>query len=97
MFTHHLFTLSLAAVCLTSSAFAASRFSASYLVPADTADAGGRRATSVAYTHDGSIGGIAGVGTAAVPVEMARHGYISQLYDVASLALSASPTPWSSG
>ena len=92
MFTHQFFTLSIAAVCLTTSAFAASRSSASYSVPADTADAGGRRATSAAYTHDGSIGGIAGVGTVAAPVEMARHGYLGQIYNAAILALSANPT-----
>jgi len=92
MFTHPFFTLSIAAVCLTSSAFAASRSSASYLVPADTADAGGRRATSGAYTHDGSIGGIAGVGTVAAPAEVAKHGYFGQIYNASSLALSANPT-----
>ena len=92
MFTHQLFTLSIAAVCLTSNAFAASRSSASYSVPADTADAGGRRATSAAYTHDGSIGGIAGVGTVAAPVEVAKHGYLGQIYNATSLALSANLT-----
>jgi hypothetical protein len=92
MFTHQFFTLSIAAVCLTSNAFAASRSSASYSVPADTADAGGRRATSAAYTHDGSIGGIAGVGTVAAPVEVAKHGYLGQIYNASSLALSANPT-----
>lgn len=92
MSTHPLFTLLLAAVCLTSSAFAASRSSANYLVPADTADAGGRRATSAAYTHDGSIGGIAGVGTVAAPAEVAKHGYLGQIYNASSLALSANPT-----
>ena len=92
MFTHQFFTLSIAAVCLTSNAFAASRSSASYSVPADTADAGGRRATSAAYTHNGSIGGIAGVGTVAAPVEVAKHGYLGQIYNASSLALSANPT-----
>lgn len=92
MFTHQFVTLSIAAVCLTSSAFAASRSSTSYSVPADSSDAGGRRTTSAAYTHDGSIGGIAGVGNVAAPVEMARHGYLGQIYNAASLALSANPT-----
>ncbi len=84
MYTHQFFTLSISAVCLTSSA--------SYSVPADTADAGGRRAASAAYTHDGSIGGIAGVGTVAAPVEVAKHGYLGQIYNASSLALSANPT-----
>jgi len=71
---------------------AASRSSASYSVPADSSDAGGRRTTSAAYAHVGSIGGITGIGAVAAPAEVAKHGYIGQLYDIASLALSASPT-----
>ena len=66
MNTHTILTITLATVCLTSSAFAGSRSSASNNVPADSTDAGGRRATSAAYSHDGSIGGIAGVGTVAL-------------------------------
>ena len=38
--------------------------SANYKVATDTADAGGKRATSAAYTNDGSAGGIAGLSTA---------------------------------
>lgn len=92
MKTYQLLTLSVAAACLTSSAFAAARSSASYNLPTDSIDAGGRRATSAAYSHDGSIGGIAGVGTVAAPQEVAKHGYLGQIYNAASLALSANPT-----
>ena len=74
---------------LAASAFAGSRSSASYSVPADVADAGGNRATSGNYSNDGSIGGIGGI-SAAVPT-IAKHGYIGQLYDLAGLSLSATP------
>lgn len=92
MNTYKIITLALAAAGLASTAFAGSRSSASYTVPADSADAGGRRATSAAYSHDGSLGGIAGIGAVAAPAEIARHGYLGQLYDAASLVLSANPT-----
>ena len=68
---------------------AGSRSSANYSVPADTTDAGGQRAASAAYTHDGSIGGIGGISTA-VP-KVARHGYVGQLYEIAGLGLGANP------
>lgn len=92
MFNQQLITLSLTAVCLTSSALAAARSSASYTVPAETADAGGQRATSAAYANAGCVGGISGISAVAAPVEVARHGYLGQLYKVESLALSANPT-----
>lgn len=84
--------IAVATTCLASAALAGSRSSTGYSVPTDSADAGGRRATSASYKHDGSIGGIAGVGTVAAPAEIAKHGYIGQLYEVANLALSANPT-----
>ncbi|MBK7997618.1 MAG: hypothetical protein IPK15_02490 [Verrucomicrobia bacterium] len=92
MNTYKIITLSLTTVCFAASAFAGSRSSASYNVPSDSADAGGRRATSAAYSHDGCIGGIAGVGTAAAPAEVAKHGYLGQIYNAASLAVTANPT-----
>src|SRR5689334_8652834 len=70
----------------------ASRSSANYGVPADSADSGGRRTSSAAYSHDGCLGGIGGIGSVALPVETAKHGYVGQLYDARALVLSASPT-----
>ncbi len=55
-------------------------------------DAGGRRVSSASYSNDGCIGGIAGVGTVAAPAEIARHGYVGQLYEIARLVVSASST-----
>lgn len=37
------------------------RTSTNYTVPTDTTDAGGKRATSAAYTNDGSAGALAGI------------------------------------
>lgn len=84
--------LALAACLLPVAASAASRSSASYTVPADTIDAGGRRIASAAYTIDASIGGIGGIGTAPAPAEIVKHSYIGQLFDVRGLAITASPT-----
>ena len=48
---------------LPASAHAGPRTSATYNVATDSADAGGKRATSASYTNDGSAGGIAGLST----------------------------------
>jgi hypothetical protein len=73
-------------------ASAASRSSASYSVPADSADAGGRPATSASYASHGCIGGVGGIGTVVAPAQIAKHGYMGQLYEVSGLALGANPT-----
>ena len=82
----------LLALSTVGNASAATRSSTSYSVPADAQDAGGRRTTSANYSNSGSVGGVAGLGTVAAPVETAKHGYIGQLYDVKTFQLSASPT-----
>ncbi len=76
---------------LAATLHAGPRTSASYTIATDTADGGGRRATSASYTNDGSAGGITGISTVAAPAETAKHGYIGQLYDVTGLVLSATP------
>ena len=74
-------------------AAAGPRTSASYTINTDTTDGGGRRATSAAYTNDGSAGGIVGISNVAVPAETAKHGYIAQLSEPAGLSITAaSPT-----
>ena len=79
-------------LAISPSLYAGSRNSPNYTITADTADAGGRRATSASYTNDGSAGLIAGISTVASPSETAKHGYIAQLYDLASgISLSATP------
>ena len=74
---------------LTAAAQAGPRTSANYTVATDTADAGGKRTTSASYTSDGSIGGLVGISTAAVPAETAKHGYLGQLYEMTGLTLAA--------
>ncbi|MBI3853713.1 MAG: hypothetical protein HY298_26000 [Verrucomicrobia bacterium] len=80
------------AVVMAMPVSAGTRTSASYSIAAETADGGGRKTTSASYSNDGSIGGIAGIGTVVSPVEIAKHGYIGQLYDVTGVLVTASPT-----
>ena len=78
-------------LALTAAAHAGPRTSASYTIPADIADAGGKLTTSTSYTNDGSAGGIAGISTVAAPAETAKAGYIAQLTETTGLTLTASP------
>ena len=55
-------------------------------------DAGGKRVGSANYIIDGSLGSLGGLSAAAAPQVVTRLGYSGQLYDLQSLALSASPT-----
>ena len=77
---------------------AAPRSSANYSVITDVVDGGGKRTASAAYTNDGSIGGIAGISTLIAPAETVKHGYLGQLYDLASgISLSATPATINEG
>jgi hypothetical protein len=71
---------------------AGSRTSATYSIPTDVTDGGGRRVTTAAYSNDGSIGGIGGLSSVGSPSETAKHGYPAQLIDVTNIVLSANPT-----
>ena len=83
-------TLIASALIATCSAalHAGPRTSASYSILTDSADSGGRRATSANYTNDGSAGGIAGISTVASPAENSKGGYIAQLFEVTGLTLT---------
>lgn len=83
--------LALSPLVLAAALPAAPRSSASYSLPADTTDSAGKRSTSASYSHDGSLGGLAGVASVAAPVVVAKSGYLGQLYDVTGLQLSAAP------
>jgi len=89
--------LGCAVMLIPVAASAAARASANYSIPADTTDGGGRRATTAAYSNDGSIGGIGGLSTAAAPAQTAKHGYPAQLIDVTNIVLSANPTNLNEG
>ncbi len=83
----------LLALLATVAAHAGPRTSANYSIATDTTDAGGQRATSAAYTNDGSAGGVAGLSSVASPAQTAKSGYVGQLYDVTGLVLnSAAPS-----
>jgi hypothetical protein len=73
------------------SAHAGPRSSANYTLATETTDAGGTSATSAAYTHDGSLGGVAGISSVVTPAETAKHGYLGQLYEVTGLQLNSDP------
>ena len=76
---------------LTAAAQAGPRSSASYSMPTDTVDLGGKRTASNSYSIDTTIGGIAGTATATAPAETVKIGYIAQLYEVTGLVLNAAP------
>jgi len=78
-------------LALATSLHAQLRTGTNYTLPTETSDAGGARATSAAYTNDGSVGGVAGLSTVAAPVETVKAGYIGQLYEVIALQLAAAP------
>ncbi len=77
---------------LAAAAHAGPRSSTNYSIPTDSTDAGGKRATSAAYTNDGSAGGITGISSVAAPAETAKAGYLGQLTEVTALQLAATPT-----
>jgi hypothetical protein len=54
-------------------------------------DSGGGRSSAGSYDNNGSVGGIGGISTVASPLESVKHGYIGQLYDVASLCVTSTP------
>lgn len=68
------------------------RTSTNYTVATDTTDGGGEHTTSLAYTNDGSLGGITGISTVASPAQTAKHGYLGQITEVTALQLAATPT-----
>jgi hypothetical protein len=66
------------------------RSSADYVLRAESVDGAGGRATSIHYTLDASLGGPAGVSTAAsASLETARAGYIAGLYEIVGFQLAA--------
>jgi hypothetical protein len=65
------------------------RTSANYSVTTEVADSGGARTTSASYTNDGSSGGVTGISTVAAPAEVAKQGYVGQLYEIVGFSVSA--------
>lgn len=71
---------------------AAPRVGGSYTIVAEIEDAAGQRTTGGPYRVDGSIGGLGGLSSIVSPSEVAKHGYIGQLYEVIGLKLGAPST-----
>ena len=76
---------------------AATRTSANYSSITETVDIAGGHSTSASYSSDDSAGEIAGVANVVAPVVVARNGYIGQLYELASLQISATPITLNEG
>ncbi|MBI5387075.1 MAG: hypothetical protein HZA90_20585 [Verrucomicrobia bacterium] len=91
MKTSLLLPVALGLTVAVQSVGAATRASANYSLTTETTDAGGLRTTSAAYVHDGSLGGFGGLSGATASPEVAKHGYIGQLYEAVGLSLSAVP------
>ena len=90
MNTKSLPAITAALVAVAAPLHAGPRSSASYNVPAETVDAGGRRTASASYGHDGSIGGIGGDSTVPASSTRVTAGYIAQISEaITGLVLSA--------
>ncbi len=68
------------------------RSSANYSITTEVADSGGASASSAAYSNLGSSGGVTGISTVASPAEVAKQGYVGQLYEVVGLNVTAPQT-----
>jgi hypothetical protein len=62
-----------------------------------TLDGGGQRATTANYANNGSVGTIGGISTVVSPSERMRHGYIGQLFEVSSIAVTGTPVSVNEG
>jgi hypothetical protein len=86
-----------ALLLVTSVLHAGPRTSANYAITTDSNDAGGRRATSVNYSNDGSAGGVTGIANVGSPAETAKSGYLGQLYEITAVQVAATPTTVNEG
>ena len=84
-------------LCAGLSVQGQTRRSADYILTTETMDGGGLYATSTDYASDNSWGSITGVSSNAVAFETALHGYLGQIYEVASLQLQAAPATIAAG
>ena len=87
-----LFVIVLVLACAAGDALAGSRAGGPYTVTDAVAAQGDGCRTGGAYTACASVGGVVGVSTSAAPVQVARHGYVAGLYEVASLGAYVAAT-----
>jgi len=83
--------LGLSSLFFATTAQAGPRTSTNYSISTDITESTGSRAASANYTDDGSLGDVTGVSSAAVPALTLNSGFIGQLYEARSLAVSALP------
>jgi len=83
--------LGLSSLIFATAAHAGLRTSTNYVITTDTADSAGGRVSSANYTDDGSLGDVTGVSSVAAPALTLKSGFIGQLYEARSLAVSAAP------
>jgi hypothetical protein len=86
----------IALLCLSSLFFATAahagpRTSTNYSISTDITVSTGSRAASANYTDDGSLGDVSGVSSVVAPALSLKSGFIGQLYEARSLAVSAAP------
>ena len=71
------------------SAQAQVRTSTNYAITTEVADSGGAGSSSAAYRNVGSSGGVTGISSVVSPAEVAKQGYIGQLFETVGFSVSA--------
>lgn len=83
--------LGLSSLFFATAAQAGPRMSTNYIISTDISESTGSHAASANYTDDGSLGDVSGVSSVAAPALTLKSGFIGQLYEAKSLAVSALP------
>lgn len=83
--------LALSSLFFATTTQAGPRTSTNYSISTDITESTGSRAASANYTDDGSLGDVSGVSSVAAPALTLKSGFIGQLYEARSLAVSALP------
>jgi hypothetical protein len=83
--------LGLSSLFFATTAHAGPRTSPNYSISTDITESTGSRAASANYTDDGSLGDVSGISSVVAPALSLKSGFIGQLYEARSLAVSAAP------
>ena len=83
--------LVLSSLFFATAAHAGPRTSTNYVISTDITESTSSRATSANYTDDGSLGDVSGASSVVAPALTLKSGFIGQLYEARSLAVSAAP------
>ena len=82
----------LVCICIQGGLRGEVRSAHDYVIQTETRVQAGDRVRSADYTIDASVGGVTGTSSALSPLQIAKHGYAGQLYDLVAIELSAVPT-----